>query len=445
FFFSTYKQNHAVIGVFQSRNPSFLILDPKLAHEVMVTNFKKFRDNLAKKFIYDRSEDKIASVNPFSNVGEEWKTRRADVISGLTQNKLNLGYPIWKSCAQKLSNLLKEQTTNGNAVLETKNLIYRFNSNVLGEFLWGIETNTLESLDKPNTYLDILKKVPDQIFLALISHIKCIPFPWLRRFTNYRIFTNETVSFFSQLTKDAYRMREKDATNQNRVDYLNYLRQLQEKKNLSHEEVVGYMATVLVDGYDTSATIAYHALFYLTHHPDWQETVRKEILSNLDADGTISYQTLIGLPHLDQCVQETLRIISPLTLTSRICTESTEFELNDGRRIPIKVGQEVAIPFFSYVHDPDYFPDPWEFKPERFNNVDLAELAKRGIFVPFGDGPRICLGRHMAMLQVKTPIAEILKTYRLKVCEKTASERKPDSPTIVVGLDGDLIIEYERL
>lgn len=91
-------------------------------------------------------------------------------------------------------------------------------------------------------------------------------------------------------------------------------------------------------------------------------------------------------------VLETLRMISPLTFASRICTESTELVLDDGRRVPIEKGQVVTIPVFSYLHDSEYFQDPLEFKPERFENIDISELTKRGIFLPFGDGPRICLG-----------------------------------------------------
>ncbi|XP_053950403.1 probable cytochrome P450 309a2 isoform X1 [Anastrepha ludens] len=443
--YNKYKHNHQVIGVFFSRLPHFLILDPKLAHEILVTNFRKFRDNWGKNWIYDINEDKMASFNPFFNVGEEWKNRRTDVMSGLTQNKLTSAYPIWKSCAQKLSNLLKAQTAEGNAVLETKNLITRFNSNVLGEFLWGIETHTLSNLYKPNTYLEIAHKVPQQVFQSVLSYFKFLAFPWFRRFDNHRVFSAEIESFFSQLTKDAYVMRERDASNKNRVDFLNYVRQLQEKKNLSHDEVVGYMGTVFADGFDTASTVTIHTLFYLTHHPDSQEKVREEVLGNLDTDGTINYQTLTSLPYLDRCVHETMRLISPLTFARRICTESTELELNNGRLVPIKEGDMVLIPTFSYVHDPDYFLQPWEFKPDRFQNVDLSDLAKRGVFTPFGDGPRMCLGRHMAMLEVKSALAEILRNYRLKVCSKTTPEKKPDSQTLILGVDGDLMIEYEKL
>nr|XP_014102334.2 probable cytochrome P450 309a1 [Bactrocera oleae] len=443
--YNKYKQKHQIVGMFVSRQPEFLILDPKLAHEVLVTNFKSFRNNLGSKFLHDKEEDPVAKFNPFFNVGEKWKTIRSDVMGGLTQHKFTSAYPIWKTCTQKLGKLLNAQTAKGSSIIETKNLLLRYTSNIMGEFLWGIETKTLDSLDEPNHYLEVSHELIHQVFHGFMSYYNCIPFPWYRRFANHRIFTAESDQLFSQLTKAAYELREKDDSKKNQADFLNYVRQLQEKKHLSHNEVVGYLVTVFPDGFDTSATVAFHALFYLTHHPECQEKLRKEILSNLEADGNINYQALSLLPYLDQCINETLRMISPITFKPRLCTESTEFVLDDGRRIPIEVGQVVTIPIFSYLHDAEYFEDPLEFKPDRFENVDISELTKRGIFLPFSDGPRMCLGRHLGLLQIKTAIVEVLKNYRLKVCDKTPPIAKLGSPALMNAVEGDLLVEYERL
>ncbi|XP_029404279.2 probable cytochrome P450 309a1 [Bactrocera dorsalis] len=443
--YNKYRQKHQIVGMFAYRQPQFLIIDPKLAHEVLVTNFKSFRNNLGKRFLYDKEADPVAALNPFFNVGEEWKTIRSDIMSGLTHHKLSSAYTIWKTCTEKLGKLLSAQTAKGSSIIETKDLVLRYTFNIMGEFLWGIETKTLESLDEPNHYLEVSHRLIHQVFHGFMSYYKCLPFPWCRRFANYRIFTAESDHMFSQFTKDAYVLRERDASKTNQADFLHYVRQLQEKKSLSHYEVVGYLLAVFTDGFDTSGTVAFHTLFYLTHHPECQEKLRKEILNNLEADGNMNYETLNVLPYLDQCVHETLRMISPITFKSRLCTESTEIVLDDGRRIPIKKGQVVTIPVFSYLHDPEYFEDPLEFRPERFENVDISELTKRGIFLPFSDGPRMCLGRHLGFLQIKTAIVEVLKNYRLKVCDKTPPIAKLDSHALINGVDGDLFIEYERL
>lgn len=147
----------------------------------------------------------------------------------------------------------------------------------------------------------------------------------------------------------------------------------------------------------------------LAHHPECQEKLRAEILENLEEDGFVSYQKLCSLPYLDQCVNgkfvllsvrhfkyllllESIRLITVVAFYARICTEPTELDVGNGHIIPIRVGDVVSVPIFSYHHNPDYFPKPFEFNPERFNNAAHLDLMKKGIFMPFGSGPRICAG-----------------------------------------------------
>ncbi|XP_017482309.1 PREDICTED: probable cytochrome P450 309a1 [Rhagoletis zephyria] len=443
--YSKYKNTHKAIGVFMTRNPQILILDPGLAQKIMVTNFGKFRGNVAADLIYNRKEDKIAAGSPFFTSDESWKAKRLHVVGGLKQSKLSMAYPIWKGCAKKLAKYLENRTANGNAIIETKNLGFCFTSNVLGEFLWGIETNAFAKSNEPNTFLEMSQKWLQYIAQSVTVYFKLLPVPWLRRFAQPRLFPLATDRFFTQLTKDALEWREKDESSQNRVDFLNYLRQLQEKKNLTLDDMVGCMLTTTLDGFETSATVLFHTIFYLAHHPQYQEKLRMEILANLEEDGSVSYQKLCALPYLNQCVNESIRLISVVSFYARISTEPTELEVGQGLVIPIKVGQVVSVPVFSFHHNPDHFPKPYEFNPDRFNNEAHLDLMKRGIFMPFGNGPRICAGMHLGLVEVKTCLVEIFKAYRVNCCAKTIPEKRPESPTFIMGIDGEFWLEYERL
>lgn len=139
-----------------------------------------------------------------------------------------------------------------------------FVSNVLGEFLWGIETNTLAEPDEPNIYLQMQTKWLQFIFKSLDNYFKLLPLPWLRRFAQKRLFPEETNRFFSQLTKDTLDLRAKDTNSQSRADFLNHLRQLLEKKSLSHDDMVGHILTTMLNGFETSATVLFHTVFYVS-------------------------------------------------------------------------------------------------------------------------------------------------------------------------------------
>ena len=90
---------------------------------------------------------------------------------------------------------------------------------------------------------------------------------------------------------------------------------------------------------------------------------------------------------------ETLRIITLLPHLSRVCTEDTKLNLCAEQSIDIAKGTIIKVPTHAFHHDEQYFVEPHVFKPERFDNAGHLEFMKKGIFLPFGDGPRICMGK----------------------------------------------------
>jgi cytochrome P450 family 28 len=99
------------------------------------------------------------------------------------------------------------------------------------------------------------------------------------------------------------------------------------------------------------------------------------------------------MPYLDQVFNEALRMHSPAVFTSRLCTEPIELNF-EGQKAPIEKDINVYIPIHQIHYDPEYYPNPEEFKPERFDpeNGGLKAFKDKGVFLTFGDGPRMCLG-----------------------------------------------------
>ncbi|XP_037936583.1 probable cytochrome P450 309a2 isoform X1 [Teleopsis dalmanni] len=439
-----YKTKYRAIGVFELLKPEILLLDPMLAHDVMVTNFSKFRDNTASQWIVDRKKDKIAERNPFFQTGDAWKEKRAETLGGVTLSKLNLAYPIWQSTLNKMTKYIKDNIEKGNAIIETKDLSYRFTSNVMSDFVWGIDAGSFTDSDSSKTMRRMLRDLLTQFLSGVGLYFLLSYAPFLKRFFNIRIFADKTDNFFSQITKDAIHMRLKDKSTE-RADFLNYLIQLQDKKHISHDDIVGHIMTAMLDGFETTATVLHHCLFYLAKHPEVQEKLRAEILNNLGDDGSITFETLHNLTYLEQCVQETMRLITPIPVYSRICTTETKIEFTQDKAITVKPGTIVTIPIFSYHHDEEFFPKPYTYNPERFDKAAHVELTKKGIFMAFGDGPRICIGMRLALFGLKASIVQILKEYRIKSCARTIEEKKPDAVDFVMGLSGDMWLEYEAL
>lgn len=108
--------------------------------------------------------------------------------------------------------------------------------------------------------------------------------------------THDITEFFTNLTDKAIHLRRTNA-NKKRDDYLNFLLQLQERKNLHLDDMAAHTITFFLDGYETSSIVLSHALYQLAKNPKYQQLLRDEIKSY---NGLINYETVIDMQYLDQ-------------------------------------------------------------------------------------------------------------------------------------------------
>lgn len=117
--------------------------------------------------------------------------------------------------------------------------------------------------------------------------------------------------------------------------------------------------------------------------------------------------------------EEILRISPPGFTITKICTEPIEFENYDGKPVTIEKDTILQIPSYSIHNDPELYPNPHVFDPDRFYGVDLKLLRDEGKFFPFGHGPRQCIGMRYSTLVIKAAIAEIVSQFELSVNART--------------------------
>lgn len=84
----------------------------------------------------------------------------------------------------------------------------------------------------------------------------------------------------------------------------------------------------------------------------------------------------------------------------------------------IKKGQHVIIPTYAIHHDADYFPDPERYDPNRFSDEESKNRTPYS-YLPFGDGPRSCIGLRFGMIQAKVGLASLLRDFKFHKCEKS--------------------------
>ena len=158
----------------------------------------------------------------------------------------------------------------------------------------------------------------------------------------------------------------------------------------------------------------------LSLNPDVQERLYKEVeAANNALEGkTLTYDVLQKMKYMDMVVSETLRRWSIGSAADRLCNKPYVIENYDGNRVQLNVGDSVWLPIYSLHMDPEYFPNPKKFDPERFNDENKHSI-RSGTYTPFGVGPRNCVASRFALMEIKSFFFYMLLNFELVKCSKT--------------------------
>jgi cytochrome P450 len=184
------------------------------------------------------------------------------------------------------------------------------------------------------------------------------------------------------------------ANPEERDDFLSILLRSQEEdgSTMSNEQVRNEALTLFGAGHETTATALTWVWYLLATHPEVYRRVQEEVDSVLQ--GRVpTYDDLLHLPYCLQVFKEAQRLYPPAYGVGR--TALHDVELGDYR---IKQGVGVIAAIYAMHRCSTYYPDPEKFDPERFT-LNNEKLLPRYAYVPFGAGPRICIGNHFAMME----------------------------------------------
>lgn len=134
-----------------------------------------------------------------------------------------------------------------------------------------------------------------------------------------------------------------------------------------------------------------------------------------DEKGHISYDQLANLEYLEACINETLRLHTSILLLER--SPSEDYKLGD-TGIVVEKDIVIQIPIHCIHHSEEFYPDPNRFIPDRFLPENRDKLVPY-TFLPFGAGPRNCVGMRFALMEAKLAIVKIVQKFEFVRCEKT--------------------------
>lgn len=213
-----------------------------------------------------------------------------------------------------------------------------------------------------------------------------------------------------------------------RTDYLSSLMASQDANGqpLPDKQIRDEAVTVLLAGHETTALAMTWALYLLARHPDIQAEVTAEIASVL-GERDASSADVPELKLTQAVVMETMRLYPPGWMFGREATEDCEIK---GYHCP--KGTQILIAPWVLHRDPRYYETPDAFRPERWLD-GLAQRLPRYAFLPFGGGPRICIGNSLAMLETTLSLATILQSGAIEWRGDRPVEPYPSATLIPQG------------
>ncbi|KAF5889820.1 cytochrome P450 3A30-like [Clarias magur] len=166
-------------------------------------------------------------------------------------------------------------------------------------------------------------------------------------------------------------------------------------------------------GYETSSSTLSFLFYILASNPDTVKKLHKEIDATFPKKADVDYDGVMNMDYLDAVLNESLRLYPVALRLERVCKKTVEI---NGQVIP--KDSVVMVPIYALHRDPEYWPDPEAFKPERFTKENKENLEQYA-YMPFGVGPRNCIGMRFALVAMKLAIVEILQRFDVGLSAET--------------------------
>lgn len=407
--------------------PAFVPIDPEVIKNIMQKDFNYF---VNRGVFYNEKHDPL-SAHLFSIEDNKWRNLRAKLSPTFTSGKMKMMFNTILSTNKQMK-LVLDEVKEGDP-FEIKEIMSRLNTDIIGSCAFGIDCNSLKDPETP--FRTAGKGLFENGFVDNIRIILSMAYPNIARKLGSYLNKPHVTKFFMGMLKDTVDYREKN--NIYRKDFMHLLIQLKNRglisddeqimpqqsddvsdksQKITFNELAAQAFVFFIAGFETSSSVISYALYELALHQEIQSKVRDEVNKVVAKHGNeITYEAIMDMTYMEMVANEALRKYPTLPLLNR--QASSDYKI-PGTDITLKKGTKVFIPTLALHHDPEYYPNPEEFIPERFTEENKSKRHPF-TFLPFGEGPRICIGLRFGMIQTKVALAVLLQNYEISLDKQT--------------------------
>ncbi|XP_017114542.1 probable cytochrome P450 6d4 [Drosophila elegans] len=424
------RSRERVLGIYLLFSPAVLVRDAELARRVLAQDFASFHD----RGIYVDEEKNPLSASIFALRGQSWRAMRHMLSPCFTSGKLKAMYGTSEDIGDKMvAHLQKKLPEQGSEEVDLKSVMQDYAIDIIASTIFGLDVNSFENPDNKFRKLVSIARVNNR-FNALFGMLIFLV-PSIAKFLFRMGLQNPVGLAMLEIVKETVEHREKHGIV--RKDLLQLLIQLRNTgkieenesfsiqktpdghiKAISLETITAQAFIFYIAGQETTGSTAAFTIFELAQYPELLKRLQDEVDETLAKnDGKITYDALHKMEFLELCFQETIRKYPGLPILNRECTQ--DYTVPETNHVILK-GTPVVISLYGIHHDAEYFPDPEKYDPYRF--AEESRNYSPTAFMPFGEGPRICIAQRMGRVNAKLAIIKILQNFNVEVMSKREIE-----------------------
>lgn len=416
-------------GYYEFTQPCLMVGDPELLKHVMVKDFDHFTDRSFVTFNEPVMDHMLLGLK-----GKVWKAVRSVMTPTFSSGKIKQTLQLVKDCAKNLVVYFDKELEKGSSTFEMKDVYGMFTMDTIASIAFGVNSDSLNNTQDEFSAAAARFFSPPPRWKRPIMFFQFL-WPQIAKALRLNVIDRTPIHFFTKVVSDTIRYRLEN--NLRRSDFLQLLldARLQEQTNnnkgngstdinskkasnevLNELVITAQCVLFYIAGYDTTATTLSFLSYCLALHPGIQQKCMEEIEEVLRRHkGEITYEALQEMTYLDMVFAETLRLYPPAPRVDRKVTK--DFTLPD-TDLKLQKGQKITIPIYSIHRDPDHYPDPLKFDPERFSPENKA-MRSQIVYLPFGSGPRNCIGMRFALMEAKVAAVYLLQEFAFIPSKKT--------------------------
>ncbi|PZC83862.1 hypothetical protein B5X24_HaOG200099 [Helicoverpa armigera] len=424
-----YRQypNEKVVGIYRGTTPELIIRDLDIARKILNVDFAYFYPRgLGRNPKYEP-----AFLNIFHVDGDTWKLLRQRLTSAFTTAKLKSMFPLVVACAEKLQNV-GEDIVNKGGDCDVRELMARFTTEFIGACGFGIQMDTINN--EHSLFRDLGRKMFNRSWRNFVLVPLYDLFPDFRTVFQKILHEPFLLDSMAEIVQNIRKQRNNKPIGRN--DFIDLLLEVEAKGKMTGESVekrtadgkpvqvemdmdltcmVAQVFVFFAAGFETSSSATSFMLHQLAFHPEEQKKIQEDIDRVLAKyNNQLCYDSISEMKALSNGFKEAMRMFPSLGTLHRVCAKKYKIE---ELGITIDPDVKIIIPVEGIQNDEKYFENPTQFKPDRFN--DPSEERHKFAYMPFGEGPRQCIGARLGEMQSLAGLAAVLHKFSVEPAPTT--------------------------